>query len=64
MQYSAVGQQSDVSSPDLAELLPSGEPNLRAERRSPATIKVYGDWVRRFLAWCDETPAPRPRRPR
>ncbi|GAA1262517.1 hypothetical protein GCM10009609_26880 [Pseudonocardia aurantiaca] len=29
--------------------------SLRAERKSPATIKVYGDGVRRFLVWCDAT---------
>lgn len=36
---------------DLALLLPSWELALRAERKSPATVKVYGDGVRRFLAW-------------
>jgi site-specific recombinase XerD len=40
---------------DLAELLPSWELSLRAERKSPATIKVYGDGIRKFLSWCDET---------
>ncbi len=38
--------------PDLAELLPSWELALRAERKSPQTVKAYGDGVRRFLAWC------------
>lgn len=37
---------------DLAELLPSWELALRAERKSPATVKSYGDGVRRFLSWC------------
>jgi site-specific recombinase XerD len=32
--------------------------SLRAERKSPATIKVYGDGVRRFLVWCEETGHP------
>ncbi|QNI09372.1 tyrosine-type recombinase/integrase [Mycobacterium kubicae] len=27
---------------------------LRAERKSPQTIKSYGDGVRAFLRWCDE----------
>ncbi len=40
---------------DLARLLPSWELSLRAERKSPATVKTYGDGVRRFLAWCDTT---------
>ncbi|HEY5183895.1 MAG TPA: tyrosine-type recombinase/integrase [Actinomycetes bacterium] len=36
---------------DLDQLLASWEIHLRAERKSPATIKVYGDGVRRFQAW-------------
>ncbi len=40
------------SPPPLAELLPSWELALRAERKSPQTLKSYGDGVRRFLAWC------------
>ncbi len=39
--------------PDLAELLGSWELALRAERKSPQTVKAYGDGVRRFLAWAD-----------
>lgn len=39
---------------DLAALLPSWELSLRAERKSPATIKVYGDAVRAFLRWCGQ----------
>jgi integrase len=45
---------------DLAALLPSWELALRAERKSPQTIKSYGDGVRAFLRWCAEnghTPA-------
>jgi len=41
-------------------LLPSWELALRAERKSPQTIKSYGDGVRAFLRWCAEnghTPA-------
>jgi site-specific recombinase XerD len=37
---------------DLAVLLPSWELALRSERKSPATVKVYGDGVRAFLKWC------------
>lgn len=38
---------------DLAALLPSWELALRAERKSPQTVKSYGDGVRRFLSWCE-----------
>jgi integrase/recombinase XerD len=37
---------------DLAELLPSWELHLRAERKSPQTVKSYGDGVRAYLKWC------------
>jgi integrase/recombinase XerD len=30
---------------------------LRAERKSPQTLKVYGDGLRLYLAWCEETDA-------
>jgi integrase/recombinase XerD len=33
-------------------MLPSWEVSLRADRKSPQTIKSYGDGVRRFLFWC------------
>ena len=36
---------------DLSSLLPSWELHLRAERKSPGTVKSYGDGVRRFLTW-------------
>lgn len=39
--------------PDLAQLLTSWELYLRAERKSPSTIKTYGDGVRKFLSWCE-----------
>jgi site-specific recombinase XerD len=39
---------------DLAALLPSWELSLRSERKSPQTIKSYGDAVRAFLRWCDD----------
>lgn len=37
---------------DLAELLPSWELHLRAERKSPHTVEAYGDGVRAYLNWC------------
>jgi integrase/recombinase XerD len=46
------------SLPDLAELLPSWQLAMRAERKSPGTVKVYGDGVRKFLRWCEETGRP------
>lgn len=39
---------------DLVHLLPSWELALRAERKSPATVKSYGDGVRKFLAWAGD----------
>jgi integrase/recombinase XerD len=39
------------SDPDLATLLPSWELALRAERKSPETVKSYGDGVRKFISW-------------
>lgn len=41
--------------PDLADLLTSWELSLRAERKSDSTIKSYGDGVRKFLAWAEQT---------
>jgi site-specific recombinase XerD len=41
-----------LRTPDLAALLPSWELHLRAERKSPQTVKVYGDGVRALLRWC------------
>lgn len=43
-----------MSADELARLLTSWELALRAERKSPQTVKAYGDGVRRFLAWCAE----------
>lgn len=40
------------AAPDLSLLLDSWLLALRAEHKSPATLKSYGDGVRRFLAWC------------
>jgi site-specific recombinase XerD len=36
---------------DLPELLESWLLHLRAQRKSPQTVKTYGDGVRAFLAW-------------
>lgn len=36
---------------DLAELLPSWLLHLRQERKSDATVKLYGDGVRMYLTW-------------
>jgi site-specific recombinase XerD len=42
---------------DIAALLPSWELALRAERKSPQTVKSYGDGVRQYLAYCDREEA-------
>jgi integrase/recombinase XerD len=36
---------------ELAALLGSWEIHLRAERKSPETVKIYGDGVRAYLRW-------------
>lgn len=49
-----------MSPDELTTLLASWELSLRAERKSPQTVKAYGDGVRRFLAWAateDRSPA-------
>ena len=51
------GRRQDTV-PDLALLLPSWELSLRAERKSAPTVKVYGDGVRRFLAWAKAAERP------
>jgi site-specific recombinase XerD len=45
-------RRSVAPEPDLAVLLPSWELHLRAERKSPQTVKTYGDGVRRYLGYC------------
>jgi len=40
------------NTPDLAYLLPSWELHLRAERKSPQTVKSYCDGIRAYLNWC------------
>src|SRR4051812_4062385 len=44
--------------PDLAELLDSWLLHLRAERKSPETVKSYGDGVRAYLTWCETNGRP------
>jgi site-specific recombinase XerD len=43
---------------DLADILGSWELHLRAERKSPQTVKAYGDGVRAYLAWCERAEWP------
>jgi site-specific recombinase XerD len=52
------GRSVADSRPDLAALLQSWELHLRAERKSPETVKAYGDGVRRFLSWCADADIP------
>jgi integrase/recombinase XerD len=47
-----------MSPPDLPALLESYELSLRAERKSPATVKAYTTGVLQYLAWCGEADAP------
>lgn len=44
--------------PDLAALLASWTVHLRAERKSPQTVKSYTAGVRQFLDWCTAEGAP------
>jgi site-specific recombinase XerD len=41
--------------PGLAELLPSWQLAMKAERKSPSTIASYSEGVRGFLRWCEST---------
>jgi site-specific recombinase XerD len=43
---------------DLQALLDSFLLHLRAERKSPQTVKTYGDGIRGFLRWCGKTSPP------
>lgn len=43
---------------DLRALLDSFLLNLRGERKSPQTVKTYGDGVRAFFTWCEATATP------
>jgi integrase/recombinase XerD len=46
------------SLPDLAGLLPSWQLALKAERKSPGTIRTYSDGVTKFLRWCADNGRP------
>jgi site-specific recombinase XerD len=46
------------SLPNLTELLSSWQLAMRAERKSPGTIKTYSDGVTGFLRWCEATDTP------
>lgn len=47
-----------MPSPDLAVLVDSWELSLRAERKSPATVKAYTTGVAQYLTWCSEADVP------
>jgi site-specific recombinase XerD len=47
-----------VTDVDLTELVDSWLLNLRAERKSPQTVKSYGLGVRLYLAWCQRVGIP------
>ena len=57
-QDTAVARRSPPPPLDVSTLLNSWLLHLRAERKSPATLKAYGDGVRRFLAWADDEGCP------
>src|ERR1700709_2667721 len=44
--------------PDLRALSESWELSLRAERKSPQTIKSYTAGLAQYLAWCDQNALP------
>lgn len=44
--------------PDLVTMMPSWVIAMRAERKSPRTIKSYTAGVRDFLRWCETASAP------
>jgi integrase/recombinase XerD len=50
--------EPDLSAGDLRALLNSFLLHLRAERKSPQTVKTYGDGVRAFLTWCEAEGVP------
>jgi integrase/recombinase XerD len=47
-----------MQGPDLADLLGSWLVHLAAERRSPATLRLYAAGVRAYLAWCADNAQP------
>jgi integrase/recombinase XerD len=44
--------------PDLAELAESWLVHLRAERKSPSTLRIYRAGVKAYLAWCADNGQP------
>jgi integrase/recombinase XerD len=55
------GSRQDTTSmahPDLADLAESWLVHLRAERKSPATLRIYRAGVRAYLAWCADNGQP------
>jgi integrase/recombinase XerD len=44
--------------PDLADLAESWLVHLRAERKSPATLRIYRAGVRAYLTWCADNEQP------
>jgi site-specific recombinase XerD len=46
------------SLPDLAALLPSWQLALKAERKSPGTIRTYSDGIKKYLRWCADNGNP------
>jgi integrase len=47
-----------MGSLDLAELADSWQTHLEAERKAPATVRLYLMGVRGFLRWCDQQGRP------
>jgi len=47
-----------TAGPDLAALLDSWVLSLRADRKSPQTVKAYSDGVRFYLRWCADGDRP------
>lgn len=49
---------SSLSVPEAEQLATSWQLGLRAQRKSPQTLKAYGDGVRFYLAWCTQEGVP------
>jgi site-specific recombinase XerD len=49
---------ASLTVPEVELLTQSWQLSLRAERKSPQTLKAYGDGVRQFLAWCAQNDVP------
>jgi hypothetical protein len=45
---------TELTTTGATALATSWELALRAERKSPQTIKLYSDGLQRYLAWCSE----------